>query len=61
MSLLAFAFNGGFNFTKDAAINCLLFVASFLFVERSRKPMVAVLFGIVWGMILILRGFLIWP
>ena len=58
---LAFAFNGGLNFTKDAGINCLALAVSFLIVERSRKPIVGVLFGLIWGLYLFVRGFLIWP
>jgi hypothetical protein len=62
MRLLAFAFSGSLNFTKDAAINCLLLIASFLFVERSRKPIVAVLFGLGWGAFLIyVLGVKLWP
>jgi EamA domain-containing membrane protein RarD len=48
-------------FTKDLGINCLALGVSFLFVERSRKPIVAVLFAIGWGTYLFVRGFLVWP
>jgi hypothetical protein len=56
-----FNWSSHLNLTKDLGINCLALGVSFLFVERSRKPIVAVLFALGWGIYLFVRGFLIWP
>jgi hypothetical protein len=56
-----FNWSSHLSFTKDAGINCFALMVSFLIVERSRKPIVGVLFGLGWGLFLFVRGFLVWP